>query len=142
MDYRRFNNTIIARFDRGEEIGADLKEVAEKEDIKLASFTGLGAVNDFTVGVFDVIEKKFYPNHFTGVYEIASLFGTITTKDGEYYSHIHLSAGGKDGVVVGGHLIEAKISATCEIVITILDGTIERQYDEFLQTNTMKFVDD
>ena len=34
MDYRRFGSRIIARFDRGEEILACLKEVALKENIK------------------------------------------------------------------------------------------------------------
>ena len=41
-----------------------MKEVAEKEAIKLGSVSGLGSVNDVTVGVFDIEEKKFYPNHF------------------------------------------------------------------------------
>lgn len=140
MDYRRFGNQIIARFDRGEEIVAQLKVLAEKEQIKLATFTGLGAVNDFTAGVFDVEEKKFYPNHFTGVYEITSLFGSITTRDGEYYGHVHMSVGDKEGHVLGGHLLEAHISASCEIVFTVLDGTVEREFKEELQTCLMKFV--
>lgn len=36
MEYRRFNNTIVARIDRGEEILAQIKELALKENIKLA----------------------------------------------------------------------------------------------------------
>ena len=63
MDYRRFGNTIVVRLDRGEEIVAQVKAVAEKENIKLASVQALGSVNDFTVGVFDLEEKQFYPNH-------------------------------------------------------------------------------
>lgn len=47
MDYRRFGNTIIARIDKGEEILAQVKEIALKEKIKLASIQALGAVNQF-----------------------------------------------------------------------------------------------
>ena len=50
MDYRRFNNTIVARIDKGEEILEKVKEIALKENIKLANLNALGATNDFTVG--------------------------------------------------------------------------------------------
>ena len=52
MDYRRFDNTIVARIDKGEEILEQIKEIALKENIKLASVRALGATNEFTVGVF------------------------------------------------------------------------------------------
>lgn len=52
MDYRRFGNTIAARIDKGEEILEQVKAIALKEEIKLASIQALGAVNQFTVGVF------------------------------------------------------------------------------------------
>ena len=89
MDYRRFGKTIIARIDRGEEVLAQLKNIALKEEIKLASVRALGATDDFTVGVFKVDEKKYYANHFTGDFEIVSLTGTISTMNGEYYAHLH-----------------------------------------------------
>ena len=52
MDYRRFGNKIIARIDKGEEILEKIKEISLKEDIRLAEVTALGAINDFTAGVF------------------------------------------------------------------------------------------
>ena len=52
MEYRRFNNTIVARIDKKEEILEKIKEIALKENIKLANINALGATNDFTVGVF------------------------------------------------------------------------------------------
>ena len=116
MDYRRFDNHIIARFDRGEEILECLRQVALKENISLASVSALGAVDDFTVGVYKVDEKKYYSNHFEGAFEIVSLTGTISTMNGEYYAHLHMSAGGTDGAVVGGHLNSATVSATYQDV--------------------------
>ena len=52
MEYRRFGSDIVARMDKGEEILAQIKEIALKEGIKSASVTALGATNDFTVGVY------------------------------------------------------------------------------------------
>ena len=139
MDYRRFGKTIVMRIDRGEEVLTQLKAMALKENIQLASVRALGATNDFTVGVFKVEEKKYYANHFTGDFEIVSLTGTISTMNGEYYAHLHMSAGDAQGRVFGGHLNEAIISATCEMVVEVIDGQVERAHDADVGLNLFKF---
>lgn len=139
MDYRRFDNRIIARLDKGEDILTQLEIIAKKENIKLAEVSALGATNDITVGVFHTAEKKYYANHFTGDMEIVSLTGTVSTMKGEYYAHLHMSAGDTEGHVVGGHLNQAIISATCEMVITVIDGEVDRAFNEEVGLNTFKF---
>ena len=139
MDYRRFGKTIVMRIDRGEEVLTQLKAMALKEDIRLASVRALGATDDFTVGVFKTDEKKYYAKHFTGYIEIVSLTGTISTMNGEYYAHLHMSAGDEQGRVFGGHLNEAIISATCEMVVEVIDGQVERARDEEVGLNLFKF---
>ena len=139
MEYRKFGNTIFARIDRGEEILEKLKEISVKENIKLAHVSALGATNDFTVGVFNVDEKKYYVNSFSGNFEIVSLTGTVTTMNGEFYAHLHMSAGNDKGEVYGGHLNRARISATCEMVITVADGTVERKFNEDVGLNLFDF---
>lgn len=139
MEYRRFDNTIIARIDKGEEILDKIKELALKENIKLASVRALGATNDFTVGVYKIDEKKYYSNTFTGNFEIVSLTGTINTMNDEFYTHIHMSAGNDKGEVFGGHLNRAIVSATCEMVINIIDGKVDRYKDEEIGLNLFKF---
>ena len=62
MEYRRFGNTLVARIDRGEEILEQVREIALKEEIGLASVQALGAINSFTVGVFKTDEKKYMAN--------------------------------------------------------------------------------
>ena len=140
MQYARFDNMIAARIDRGEEILEELKKIALAEDIRLAHISALGAVGDFTVGVFHTAEKQYHANRFTGDWEIVSLVGNITRMDGEYYAHLHMSAGGADGSVVGGHLNRALVSATCEMFITILDGTVERRFDGDTGLNLFAFI--
>mgnify|MGYP000416546689 FL=1 len=53
MEYKRFGNTVVVRMDKGEEIVEQVKQVALKENIKLAQVSALGATNDFEVGLFD-----------------------------------------------------------------------------------------
>ena len=139
MDYRRFGDTLVIRFDPNEEIIENLRAIAEKEQIKLASVEALGAINDFTVGVFDTVEKKYYSNRFQGAYEIVSLTGTITTKDGAFYQHLHMSAGENSGAVFGGHLSRAVVSATCEMIVRVIDGRVERVLDPDIGLNLFRF---
>ena len=132
MEYKRFGNKIIVRIDKDEEILEQVKELALKENIRLAAVQALGATNSFTVGVYNVAEKKYYANTFSGSFEIVSLTGTINT-------HLHMSAGNDKGEVFGGHLNRAVVSATCEMVVDVLDGTVDRQYDPVTGLNLFKF---
>ena len=139
MEYRRFGNTILARIDRGEEILAAVREIAGAEHIQLASVSALGATNDFTVGVYNVDEKQYHANDFKGNFEIVSLTGTINTMDGEFYAHLHMSAGDEKGQVFGGHLNRAVVSAVCEMVITVIDGVVDRRFSEEIGLNLFRF---
>ena len=141
MDYRRFNDTLLVRIDRGEEILEQVKAVAEREHVRLASVEALGATDDFTVGVYDVAEKRYDSKRFTGAHEIVSLTGTISEMDGAFYQHLHMSAGNKNCEVVGGHLNRATVSATCEMVIRILDGAVDRKTDPEIGINLLRFTD-
>ena len=140
MEYQKFNRTIIARLDRGEEILEQLRILSAKEGIRLASVSGLGATDDFTVGVFLTESKEYKANTFHGAHEIVSLTGTINTMNGEHYSHLHMSAGNESGQVVGGHLNRAVISATCELVIQTLEGEIDREFNPEIGLNLYRFA--
>lgn len=139
MEYRKFQNKIIVRMDKGEEILEKVREVAEKEKIKLADISALGAVSEFTVGVFDTEAKEYHANEFKGSFEIVSLTGTINTMNDEFYCHLHMSAGNEKGQVFGGHLNRAIISATCEMVITLIDGRIDRRFEKEVGLNLFQF---
>lgn len=139
MEYKRFGKDIVVRIDKGEEILEKIKEVAIRENIKLAKVTALGATNEFTVGVFKTEEKKYYSNSFQGDFEIVSLTGSINTMNDEFYTHIHMSAGDEKGNVFGGHLNKAIVSATCEMFIHVIEGKVDRELSKDIGLNLFKF---
>ena len=142
MDFRHFGNKYFVRIDRGEEIISQLRKLCEAEKITLAEVKALGAVDDFSVGLFDTNEKKYHSNDFKFPAEITSLWGTVTTMDGKFYAHLHMSVADKAGKVWGGHLNRAVVSATCEMIVeNVPDGAVERKYNEEVGLNLFKFLD-
>ena len=139
MQYRKFGNVYAVRIDKGEEILASLEEFAVKENIAFARVSAIGAVGSFTVGVFDTKTKQYRANEFEGNFEIVSLSGTVDRMNGAYYAHLHMSAGNEKGEVFGGHLNRAVVSATCEMTVTLIDGEIDRCFDEEVGLNLWKF---
>lgn len=59
--------------------------------------------------------------------------------NGQFYCHLHMSAGNENGEVFGGHLNRAMISATCEMIIQIIDGCVDRKLDEDTGLNLFEF---
>lgn len=56
----------------------------------------------------------------------------------EPYSHLHICIGDEQGRAYGGHLNEAVISATAEIVLTKLPGKIDRVKSPEIGLNVWK----
>ena len=65
--------------------------------------------------------------------------GTLTTKEGKPYLHVHFAAGDEQGHVVGGHLNRATISATAEIIVRTIEGRVERHFNDEIGLNLFSF---
>ena len=68
-------------------------------------------------------------------FEVLSLNGTISFGR----SHLHITLSNDKGEVFGGHLNRAVVSVTCEMVINIIDGTVDRYFDEETGLNLFRF---
>lgn len=130
MVYKKIDNTYIVRLNRGEEVISEITNLCIKENIKLGNISGLGATDNLTVGLYNVEEKKYHKNNLIGAYEITSIIGNISTMNNKPYLHIHVTVADQNSNAFGGHLNECHISATCEMIITKIDGEIDRFLDE------------
>ena len=135
MDYRKFGDTYLLRIDLDEEIIQSLKVMCGKEDIRLAQVSAIGAANHAVIGVYDLKEQRYHREEFNEFMEITSLSGNVTRKDGEVYLHLHGTMADQNNVVHGGHVIELKAGATCEMFVTALPGEAGRARDEGLGIN-------
>ncbi|HIT70855.1 MAG TPA: DNA-binding protein [Candidatus Scatovivens faecipullorum] len=139
MEYRKFDDTYVVRLNKGEEVIESLKDLCKNENIELAEITGLGASNLVEIGVFNVNTKEYNTKIFEGMFEITSLIGNATRKDGEVYLHIHINFGDEEGLVKGGHLVRSIISATSEIVVRRINGKVGRKLSNEIGLNLLEF---
>ncbi|MBN1326411.1 MAG: DNA-binding protein [Candidatus Cloacimonetes bacterium] len=138
MKFRKIGSKYFLRIEREEEIITSLLDLCSEEQIKLGTITGIGAVNRATIGLFDLETQIYQSVEFTGNYEVTALTGNITTKNGETYLHLHINLADENHAAWGGHLNEAFVSVTCEIVIDVIDGVVERFYDDNTGLNLLK----
>ena len=140
MEYRRFGDSVVLRIQKGEEILETIKEVCAKEQIALAEVSGIGAVNDVTLGVFNSEKFEYESQRFTGDMEIASCTGSVTRMNGEVYLHLHMVVGNvTKSIVHAGHLNQARISLTGEFILRVIDGQVGREYSPEVGLNLFKF---
>jgi len=139
LEYKKFENYYVVRLDKGTEIISNLKELCLKENITLGSISGIGAANKIEIGLFNTDTKEYKTTVMEGMFEITSLLGNITRKDGEVYLHCHINFSDASLNTFGGHLVQAYISATCEIVVTAIPGEVNRRFDEEIGLNLFSF---
>ena len=139
MDYRKFGNTYMLRIDVGEEIIESLKEMCAREGIRLAQVSAIGAADRAAVGVYDLAEQRYHQENLEGFMEIANLSGSVTEMNGEPYIHLHATLADQQNVLHGGHVINMRVGATCEMFVQTPDGAVTREKDEGLGINLWKF---
>jgi hypothetical protein len=139
MNFNKIDNNYFLRIDRGEKIVQELKQFVSDHDIFCGKISAIGAVEMAEIGLFKAKEKKYESIILSGDFEIASLLGNITSFKGESYLHIHATFSDQDHKCWGGHLNEAVVSATCEVIIETFFGTVQREYDSEVGLNILKF---
>ena len=139
MQYKQFGNTYMVRIDLGEDIVDSLKKLCENENIRLGRVEAIGATDHAVIGVYDLAKKEYYPEQTDEFMEIASLNGNITAMDGKPYIHLHAALADQDHGIHGGHVLEMRVGATCEMFVTVLDGEVTRRRDENLGINLWTF---
>jgi len=130
-------NKFILRLERGEEIIESIKKFCFKNNVNFGYFHGLGAVDKIELAHYRVDNKKYSSELLEDVLEILSLYGNITTMDNKIYLHSHIVVSNDKMQAFGGHLKEATISATCEIILVSLKGNVNRFHDKKIGLNML-----
>ena len=122
--------TYVLIFDTGDELAAGMKKFAKELGLSAASFKAIGALSSVKLGWFDWTTKKYQTAvELAEQVELLSLIGDVALKDGEPQVHAHVVIGKSDGTAHGGHLLEAVVRPTCEVVLTESPAHLQKQLD-------------
>jgi uncharacterized protein len=103
----------------GDEVMGCLQEFAAKERIGGAQVTAIGALSGAKLAYFDWEAKQYRPIPVAEQVEVASLVGDIAIGPDQKPSvHVHAVLGRRDGTALAGHLLEARVRPTLEIIVT------------------------
>jgi predicted DNA-binding protein with PD1-like motif len=138
MKYKKLDNQIIVVLHRGEQVMANLAQLCEKEGIEGGAFYGLGAVDEAVLACYDVPNKKYNEQTMSGVFEVANLTGTIGTMGSGRIVHGHITLTDEQMRAMGGHLVEARVSGTLELVITKF-ARLDKQHEDETGLNVFRF---
>lgn len=117
-------------FDIGDPVVESLERFAREEGIRGAHFSAIGAFQDLVLRYFDWETMQYEEIPVTEQVEVLTLTGNLAIQDGEPKVHAHLTVGRRDGTALGGHLKEAHVRPTLEVILTELPGHLVRRYDE------------
>jgi predicted DNA-binding protein with PD1-like motif len=121
--------TFALVFETGDEVASELERFAREQSLSAARVSGIGALRDVTLGYFNWETKEYDENRFDEQVEIVSLLGDVATKDGEPALHAHLAVGRADGTALGGHLVEAHVRPTLELVVVESPAHLRKRFD-------------
>ena len=123
--------TIVTVLSTGDEVLACLRSVAARERLTGAQISAIGAFSDAVLGYFDWETKAYERIEVSEQVEVVSMLGDIgVSEEGDPALHVHLVLGRRDGNTVGGHLLEAHVRPTLEIVIEESPTHLRRVKDD------------
>lgn len=122
--------TYAVVFDKGDEVIAGLTDFASQRKLSGSHFTAIGAFEDVTLGYFDRQRKDYKRIPVREQVEVLSLVGDIALGDGGRPKvHAHVVVGTGDGAARGGHVLEAHVWPTLEVVVDEEPGYMRRKSD-------------
>jgi uncharacterized protein len=122
--------TFVLVFQRGDELAKGLSKFAQEQNLSAASFKAVGALSSVRLGWLNWETKKYEPSvTLDEQVELLSLIGDVALTDGKPAVHAHAVVGRRDGTAHGGHLLEAHIRPTCEVVLTESPTQLQKVFD-------------
>jgi uncharacterized protein len=122
--------TYAVILDTGEEAMDSLKRFLAAEKVLAAQLTAIGAFSDAVLLYFDWGKKQYQRIPVTEQVEVASLIGDVAEgPSGVAELHVHLVLGKRDGTAMAGHLGEAHVRPTLEVIVTESPAHVRKKKD-------------
>jgi uncharacterized protein len=129
LNHSTQETTYAVIFGAGDEILGGLTQFAEDHHISAARITGIGAIQRGTLGWFNPQRKTYRQISIDRQAEVLSLLGDIAMYRGKPVVHAHMVVGFPDGTAHGGHLLQAYVRPTLEVIVTAYPHPLYKKFD-------------
>jgi predicted DNA-binding protein with PD1-like motif len=130
VQVRPWESSYLIRLERGEEALGSLRDFADRHRIGFAVVRAIGTFERITLGYYDAVKKTYQEKTFDEPLEVLNLTGNIAKgEDGERIVHAHVTLGRPDYTTLGGHVVEAAVGPTLEVIVETMPMTVRRRYD-------------
>lgn len=128
---RSGDGNFLLVFDKGDDLLGELKNFLEKQSVRASRLMGIGALRRGVIAFYQREKKDYDRIPVEEQVELTSLLGNSSLDEaGEVRIHIHVNLGRSDGSVIGGHLMEAEVWPTVELIVEPLDAEVTRVMDD------------
>lgn len=131
MKFKLINDDRLKTFaivlDKGDKAMDCINSFARAHAISAAQFTAIGAFSKATLGFFKPDRKDYKKIEIEEQTEVLSLMGDITLYEEKPKVHAHVVLGKEDGTAHGGHLLEAIVNPTLEIILSESESHLKRK---------------
>ena len=127
MKFRMDKSRAYMTLAKGDNINKTFESFAEVKGVGCAWLNGIGALENPEIGYYSLEDKSYHRITFKGEYELTSLIGNITIKEGKPFSHTHITFSDTEFRVFGGHLFNANITAAGEFIMQFGSDEINRE---------------
>lgn len=131
MQYREMPAGFLVVVDRGEEVLEAVTRFATETGLRAAGIQGIGAVDQLTLGFYDLAKQEYERRTWKEDLEVASLIGNLAEVDGGPFPHLHGIFGRRDFSTLGGHVFEAVVSVALELTVVTAPEAMRRQPVDF-----------
>ena len=116
-------------FGKGDEAFSGLTEFARKYNITGGHFTAIGAIDHGTLAWFDRDRKMYKKIPVSHQAEVVSMIGDIGVYNGKPAVHTHMVVAFADGTTLGGHVLDAYVFPTLEVMVTVDPVPMYKTFD-------------
>ena len=133
----QFNKVHVFRVKPGQELLGEITRYCREHDITSGVIVGIiGSLERARLNFLMELPGRYDSVEYSGPLEIVCAQGSVALKDESTIVHIHIQLSSQD-MSRGGHLAEATVFSTAEVVIGELDRQLRRGADSYTGLNEL-----
>jgi len=133
-----FKKVHVFRVKPRQELAGEINGYCRQHGISSGVVIGIiGSVENIKLNFLKELPGKYETEEYQGPLEIVAAQGSVALKNSELIVHVHIQVSSQSECR-GGHLVEAKVFSTAEVVIVELDYQLHRYLDDYTGLNELQ----